>query len=218
MLLSTDWFLPFWSEIGIGVHDRTKTDIHEGCRAIVGRFMGGCKDYFHIDFTDQRKQETLFSFVELLGRLGAGYVRLIVEEEGYASHKDEVSTAIMSMILTRDSLLCGEGDGILALDDAIRTGVIEAVVTYDFDLDRLSKISRESDSAWDAYLNGLLVEAPDALSNFAFFAAQKLRLNSLWGRICERLSDKERTELICWYRIKAASRGIPIDPVPSYIS
>lgn len=81
--------------------------------------MGGCKDYFHIDFTDQRKQETLFSFVELLGRLGAGYVRLIVEEEGYASHKDEVSTAIMSMILTRDSLLCGEGDGILALDGAI---------------------------------------------------------------------------------------------------
>src|ERR1035438_5718691 len=68
MLLSTDWFLPFWSEIGICVDDAKKADIHEGCRAIVRRFMGDRGNYFQIDFTDKRRQETESLLIDLLGR------------------------------------------------------------------------------------------------------------------------------------------------------
>ena len=218
MLLSTDWFLPFWSEIGICVDDAKKADIHEGCRAIVRRFMGDRGNYFQIDFTDKRRQETESLLIDLLGRLGAGYVRFVLEKEGSGSNKDEMSTGIMSSILAHDLLLRDEGTAGPVLDDAIRTGVIEAIVAYDVDPNQFSRISVESDSTWDVYVSGLLAETPGTLSNIAFFAAQEIRLKALWRRICERLSEKQRVDLICWYRIMAASRGIPINPVPSFIS
>jgi hypothetical protein len=218
MLLSTDWFLPFWAEIGIDVDDPTKVGIQGGCRAIVKKFMGGAKEYYDISFSEERRQETDLMFMDMLDRLGA---RSAVSEavEGWTSRpKDGLWAATMFRIL-RDDLLSGDsGSTASSLDTTIRLEVVEASTAYDVDPSQFEKISMESRTSWDEYIRSLFDDQPTALfDNLAPIIAER-RLRALWNRICRRLTQTQRQALIFWYREIAQSRGIPGDPVPYYIS
>src|SRR6516162_11289086 len=57
MLLSTDWFGPYWSVIGIEA-DNAKVCIQNGCRDIVRGFVGDAGDYYLINFSHDRIEGT----------------------------------------------------------------------------------------------------------------------------------------------------------------
>lgn len=58
MLLSTDWFLPHWSLIGIQVAEPSKECFQQGCRDIVLQFIDGVEEYYLINFSEARTEQT----------------------------------------------------------------------------------------------------------------------------------------------------------------
>ncbi|HMH13950.1 MAG TPA: hypothetical protein VK578_12655 [Edaphobacter sp.] len=215
MLLSSDWFLPFWNEIGIDFADGSKTAIQEGCRAIVRRFMEDSGSYLHIDFREERWQETNSAFIELLDSFGAA--KLIAALDWCGSPPDDLSTGIMLWALTDDALMSGGKGTTPALNDAIRFQIADLSVSSAVDPDKFDEISLQSNSTWDRYLAVLFEETPDALATKACFAVKQRRLRSLWNRIRKRLSEQQKGELLSWYRAMAKARDIPVGVIPSYI-
>jgi hypothetical protein len=53
-LLSTDWFKPYWSGIGIDIDEAAKTSVQQGCREIVAQILSGTKSYYLASFSDDR--------------------------------------------------------------------------------------------------------------------------------------------------------------------
>jgi hypothetical protein len=217
MLLSSDWFLPFWEEIGIESGDASKNAIQEGCRAIVRSFMEDSGSYFHIDFREERWRETNFAFIDLLEKFGAGAAKPVAALNWRGSPPDDLSTGIMLWALTDDSLLSGRKGSTPALNDSIRFQIADLSLSSVVDPDEFDDISRQSNSSWDRYLEGLFEETPDALATKACFAVKQRRLRLLWSRICRRLSEQQKGDLLSWYRAMAKARDIPVDVVPSYI-
>jgi hypothetical protein len=215
MLLSTDWFLPFWSEIGIDAGTDLKDLVKESCRAMVRHFMGTGEDYFRIDFRDERMRETHSQFIGLLREYG---LESVVNIETFAHSGDDLGIGLMLRALTHDLLSEEKVNAIPSLDDVTRIAIAEGK-KYDLDPSQLSKTSRESGSGWDKYLESVFCDVPDTLSTFAMFSVQRYRLKHLWMRMCEILSEVQRSKLLEWYRIRARSIGFPgdIDPVPQFI-
>jgi hypothetical protein len=217
MLLSSDWFLPFWEEIGIESDDASKTAIQDGCRAIVREFMDDSGSYYHIDFREERWRGTNSTFIDLLGRFGAGAVKPLAALDWGGSPPDDLSTGIMLWALTDDSLMSGEKGTTPALNDSIRLQIADLSMSSVVNPDEFDEISRRSNSSWDRYLEGLFEETPEALSTKACFAVKQRRLRSLWSRICRRLTEQQKGDFLSWYRAMAKARDIPVDVVPSYI-
>ena len=53
MLFSTDWFVPYWSILGIEAKTEQRT-FQNGCREIVLQLIGAAEDYYQIDFSAAR--------------------------------------------------------------------------------------------------------------------------------------------------------------------
>jgi hypothetical protein len=217
LLLSTDWFFPFWSEIGMVLNDATKRSIQAGCRAIVQKLMANAKEYYQIDFSEKRHHETYSMLVELIEGYAGQSDSLIAANVWLTGPEDDLKSSIMLRMLTHDLLLGDSEAASPASDPSARMAVMVATKTYDADPDQFWIISTQSQSAWDHYIQDLLAETPSALSDIASFTVQERRLKELWNRICQSLTQSQVEDLISWYRAMAKRRGIPIDPVPRYM-
>lgn len=224
MLLSTDWFLPFWSEIGFDADIEMKARMQEGCREIVRTvIVGKSKDdegeFDYIDWREELELKANSMLLELIEKLDAkGAASAVLEEWKPRDHDGLTSTLMLSM-LTHE-LIEGVGlDASPAPDVSIRAAVMEATISYGLDPRQFEEISTKSESSWDKYIRSLLDldEIPDALSNNLVPAVHLHRLRVLWNRVSERLTGRQRQELLSWYRPMAKSRGLPWDPIPSFI-
>ena len=72
MLLSTDWFLPYWTQIGMEIAKDKKIGIQQGCREIVEHITAGDESTFIRSFSENHKQEAESQFLALL-RPGVSY-------------------------------------------------------------------------------------------------------------------------------------------------
>src|SRR5262249_21134400 len=58
MLLSTDWFLPHWSRVGLNVPAAERVKVQEACRITVGHIVArapsDAKEYWLTDFSPER--------------------------------------------------------------------------------------------------------------------------------------------------------------------
>lgn len=218
MLLSTDWFLSLWPEIGIVVTDSMENGIQEGCRTIVRSFMDGKEEYYDIDFSDKRRDETDSMFVELLERTGTKEAVSATLSDWTGRPRDVLSTERMLRMLTRELQLNDSWDSGPHLDTSIRSEVVKARVNNLLDPGCFEKMSLESPSAWDVYIRRIFGDQPTSLSdNLAPFIRER-RLRALWHRLSERLSLEQMQLLIAWSRAKAKLYGTSTDPIPYYIN
>ena len=58
LLLSADWFFPYWDLIGIFTNNKRKSLLSEGCREIVRQIMSTATRYWHTNFSEARVKET----------------------------------------------------------------------------------------------------------------------------------------------------------------
>lgn len=70
MLLSTDWFLSYWSTIGVDLAQAVKESLQSGCREIVGQIISGAEEYSFVSFAAERREETQRRFRNLLEETG----------------------------------------------------------------------------------------------------------------------------------------------------
>jgi hypothetical protein len=68
MLLSADWFFPYWDLIGIFTKDKRKSLLREGCREIVRQIMSNATQYWHTNFSEARVKDTRAILDALLKR------------------------------------------------------------------------------------------------------------------------------------------------------
>ncbi|MCU1305342.1 MAG: hypothetical protein JWN45_37 [Acidobacteriaceae bacterium] len=214
MLLSTDWFFPFWSEIGLDLDSAMKARMQEGCREIVrtvvvGKSVDDEGEFDYVDWTPKAELKAKSILLDLTDKLDAKGAASALLEEWMSRDHDGLTSTLMLSLLTHELI---EGVGLNtspAPDFAIRAAVMEATVSYDLDPSQFAEISMKSTSSWDKYVRSLLDldEMPDALSVNLVPAVQVHRLRMLWNRVSERLTVRQRQELLSWYRPIAKSRA-----------
>jgi hypothetical protein len=163
MLLSTDWFLPFWSVVGIEASQQ-KLCVQNGCRQIVHEVMNGATNYYHINFSDDRLRATRQSIRDL-----ARKCRL--SESSEMSLEDLVDSRPEREQFYKGAWLFRTLANNLANDDRLDAStkiVLERTrrkhaVMDDLDFEQLCL---RSNSAWDNYTRSLTPKLPTSLANF----------------------------------------------------
>lgn len=130
MLLSTDWFKPYWSSIGVEVDGAPKTSIQQGCREIVRQILSGAKSYYLASFSDDRKNKTR-AMLESLARQAQAEAVLRAVEEWTKMSDEELKAAWIYTTLTDDLFSREIREGDPKLDPAITAIVTSAQKKYD---------------------------------------------------------------------------------------
>lgn len=211
MLLSSDWFLPYWNEIGLNVEGDQRDSIQRGCREILDQFIDKDASYIDSDFRPRRLEETT-KRLELLLEQTAGLSLSKLDWSGDPG--DDLSTGIMLQAL--NDLAKGHLDVFLGWE--IRKLANNTLADIDCEDSELGSSLVTSDTTWDRTLVSLFPEDPDGLQNLAESIIRKRRLKVLWNRLGETLAKEQKEQLLDWYRQTCAKRGIPAQAVPSFIS
>jgi hypothetical protein len=217
MLLSCDWFLPYWSEIGVQLDESRSASIQLGTRTIIPQILGAADEYYHIDFSAERQQETRLLLDSLIGNCEAGNALTpAVLEWSELSDEDEKAAWICSSLT--DDLVDGEAhERDPWLNPEIHAVLRMSVQPYTRDAWEFSEICEASKTTWDKYLKRLTPEQPSALADAlgGFLTARRYRI--FWESICPKLTQMQRHELFVWYRATARVRGRR-EIIPSYMS
>lgn len=211
ILLSTDWFEPYWAVIGINADPAARSSIRQGCRQIVTQILSGAESYYLISFSEERISETISRLRALAESVGADDVIGVLEEGMNRSDEDEKATWLW-LILT-DELLKGNVET-KPLDAEIREAIAQcreksAIATWEF-----MHICMDSKTAWDKYTRGLTPEQPTAIADYLGGFLTPREFEGLWARLQRRLSAQQRAALVAWYRDTGRARtGRDLCPV-----
>lgn len=218
LLLSTDWFLPYWAEIGINIAENKKAGIQQGCRQIIDEILNGADDFYLASFSEERKQATVAAFLLLLRRWEAEpeTAAALKEWEGL-SHTE--LTAVIECARLNTEVPSADGSGNLpSLEFAIRAEVVRAWEAHSLKASVFRDVCLGSRTNWDLRTQKLL-SSPRTLVNQLWAVLLDHRLRTFWANLQERLSSQQLQELVSWYRamIKVRTHEDRPDLIPSYI-
>ena len=205
-LLSTDWFLPYWSVIGIEAPEQ-KVCIQQGCRQIVHEVMNGATNYYHVNLSDERLRATQQSILELARkcRLGESSEMSLRDLVDFQPERDQFYKGawlfrVLANNLANDDQL--DATTKLVLE---RTRSKQAAMN---DLDFKQLCSR-SNSAWDKYIRSLTPESPTSLAIFLFV---DLVVSQLLTSVLAELTPAQRDGLLSRFQSIAKSvTGVDVD-------
>lgn len=161
MLLSTDWFFPYWELVGIDVPK--KGEFRVGCREIVRGFMKQATSYYNINFSEERSKSTLRAFRELSASVGfegseSSFGWKLELASGDDRHQLETTAWLFSTV--RKTLLADEN-----LEKNIREALQE-VNKARLNMPNFGDLCLESQSEWDVYIRSLTPELPNSLADW----------------------------------------------------
>ena len=219
MLLSTDWFLPYWEDIGIKIAETKKTGIQQGCREIVDEMLGGAEKVYLSDCSEDRKQNTASGFLALLRRLNAeSEVSATWTEWASLSHQALTGVVLCSL---QNERLCSAAttDSAPHLDDPIRAQVVRTWELYAVSPSIFRDICLRSTTEWDLRTQHLLT-SPGTLVNQLWRVLLDRNMRAFWADLRERLTPQQLQELVAWYRLAIKSSSDADRPVliPSYMT
>lgn len=200
MLLSTDWFLPYWSLLGIQADLPSKECFQQGCRNIVLQFMDDCEEYYLINFSEPRTEQTRANMRALIDACRLEGAAKSIIENLIASNPQRqrfytVAWLFMTVVkdLSADVLLDSQ------ITDKLRRSEIEFGGQWDTDFTHLCL---KSPSQWDTYIRNLTPELPTTLSDL--LSVSLLTSRQLIG-ILEALTHSQRSTLLSRFRSVAKS-------------
>jgi len=189
MLLSTDWFAPHWSVIGIDA-EAEKECFQKGCRDIVRLLINGAAEYYHVDFSNERinrTREGIRSLIRSCGLSEAAANRL----EGIVAHKsgrDQLQKTAWLFRVLNDKLVQDE-----KLEKPIKIVLVHSrrlfSLAYDLDFEGMSL---QSSTEWDKYIRSLTPELPTSLSDLVSTA---LLSTAELVHVLKRLTTTQRQHL-----------------------
>ena len=205
MLLSADWFFPYWDLIGIFTKDKRKSLLREGCREIVRQIMPTATQYYGTNFSVARVKESRAMLDALLKRCDLEEVSVnriigIISSEG--SPVDE-GTRWLIVCMTEQLL---DGSVTAPPDIAITEGLRRVRDEWQ-NLDEIDfkGYCLNSASTWDQYLRNATPDQPTMLADYVSAIASNSEFELLWGFINVNLTAKQRHELLSWYRSRGQS-------------
>jgi len=217
LLLSTDWFFPFWSHIGVETDELTAVAVKDGCREIIGEITRNLEHYFDSDLSPQRRQRTFFQFTSLLKSLKAtdGFSN-VISEWADMTH-DELTAAWIFTQLTDDLVSGNGGHGRPNLDREIAVAVKAAYEEIEYEEPEFLDLCEQSRTPWDRQTRSLQSGLPTFLADTLISFLRERRLKMLWNSVLVRLSEEQRQHLISWYHNMAKFRGMRENLAPRFI-
>lgn len=162
MLLSTDWFLPYWSVVGINAAD-SRTCFQQGCRKVVREMLAGADNYYLISFAAERVAATREALYALAAtcQLEAGAIHKLknICAPRSARHDQHRTAWMLAMVL--DELLLDT-----ELDGDIKAVLQSANQQLNFDGEILQQCCLQSQTPWDTYIRQLTPELPTSLTDW----------------------------------------------------
>lgn len=206
MLLSTDWFFPYWKLIGIEIPK--KLEFQVGCRDIVRGFVKQATSYYNIDFSEERFESTRDAFRKLSAR--AGFEGSDKEppwelELGTFDDRHQLETTAWLFNTARKTLLA-DGD----LEKETREALQE-VGKADSNMPNFGDLCSESQSEWDAYIRSLTPELPNTLADWV--EVSLIASMELW-QVLRHLNSTQRRVLGKKFKtaVKQVTGGEVVDP------
>jgi hypothetical protein len=206
MLLSTDWFLPYWFVVGIDASEE-KVCVQKGCRQIVHELMNGATNYYQINFSDERLQATRQSIRDLARKCGLG-------ESSEMNLEDLVDSRPERDQFYKGAWLFRTLANNLADDDQLDAPtklVLERTRRQHSVMDDLDfqQLCSRSNSAWDNYTRSLTPELPTSLADFL---SEDLVASQLLTSVLSQLTQAQRDELLSRFQSIAKSvTGVDVD-------
>lgn len=162
MLLSTDWFQPYWQTIGLNTTLESRRCIQQGCRGIVNQMVGDAEEYWLISFAEERVRATREAVLSLAAGCGldvASAERLMGLCRERPERVARENTASLLCTVTAELIT---DDGLTSEIKLVleRTGTI---LQPDKDFKVLSS---ESQSSWDRRIRDLTPDLPTYLSDW----------------------------------------------------
>jgi hypothetical protein len=211
MLLSADWFFPYWELIGIFTKDKRKPLLREGCREIVRQIMSTATQYYRRNYSEARVKESRAMLDALLKRCDLEEVSVnriigIISSEG-SPIDDGTRWLIVRMT---EQLLNGSVPAPLdiAITEGLRRVRDERINPDEIDF---KKCCLNSASTWDQYLRNATPDQPTMLADYVSEIASNSEFELLWGFINVNFTAKQRHELLSWYR--SAGQSLTGEPL-----
>jgi hypothetical protein len=204
MLLSTDWFLPYWYGIGVGLDEKKKGLFKQGCREIVKQIVSGAKEYWLSNFSDERLQRTYFMLRELIQKCGlerqVTQRILALAGEQQTPHLQE-GTEWLLISLT-EQLLNNSLEQGRELSPAIKEALAKPWNEGKGSGSEvnLEQLSLASESEWDNYIRALTPDLPTSLVDYFRSVEAEAKFWLLWAVVDTKLTRDQKQELLLWYR------------------
>jgi hypothetical protein len=203
LLLSTDWFAPYWPSIGLWVNRDNKHGIQRLLRAEAQRVFVG-RTYWHAAFDSARLEATstaLLSAFENYGEIEAGkrLVALIGREPSIQEPAKEAW-----LLSTMTEMLADSGDESLPAEllNAVRAAWSVAQIGSRSWRDICEKASAE----WDAVIQRLTPDLTCWLADFVAVEIQDIDSFGLfWSDFRQLQTEQMVNRLKDWYRTTAHS-------------
>lgn len=205
MLLSADWFAPYWHLIGIFTNDKKRSPFREGCREIVRQIIGSATQYWHTNFSEARVKETRAMLDALIKRCDLEEVT-VNRIAGLISREDspvDNGTRWLIVMMT-EQLLDRSVDAHLhpATTEGLREKWNQLQSLDDIDFQGYCLTSA---STWDRYLRDATSDLPAMLADYVSAIASDSKFDVLWAFINVKLTAKQKQELLSWYRSRGQS-------------
>ena len=205
MLLSVDWFGPYWSSIGIEAEDSTKSVVRQACRDIVHGILAGVDSYYLISFSAERQKITRSQLESLARERGVPDLLAVIKVWTSTSDEDVKAAWIYSGLT--DDLTSGDiRPGDPKLDPVTADLVARFRTSYQQSSLEFVQISELSRTAWDKYIRNLTPEQPSALADDLAAMLRARSFEAFWKSLKLSLSPVQLNQLIVWYREMARSR------------
>jgi hypothetical protein len=205
LILSTDWFLPYWQEIGLHLNIETRIAVQQGCREVVSHILGDAEDYFHCDHSSERMQETASRFRGLMQDLNVERDFQTTYAEWFALSHQELTASFCYSLVTRELVRGSGGNEPLSLDSPAIAAIQESWVDPESNADAYLDLCWKSMTDWDAHSRNIM-GSPTALSSTLKSVFRHKRFMAFSVRLRSRLSKSQREELTSWYREQRNSR------------
>lgn len=199
MLLSSEWFLPYWYLVGIVGDAQQQRLFQTSCRRIVKDFMSGADRYWDIDFGSGRIETTRSVFSEELRKCKLEGNLIDDINSSLCNEGSPIDDGTRWLLVSMTEHLIQDSDVERpALDPAI-VEVLKGGLRKSADLD-LRYLSLTSADHWDQYLRGITPDLPAMLGDYALSVADQRKFEVLWRLIHTRLNFSQRRELMAWFR------------------
>ena len=216
MLLSTDWFSPYWATFGLVFSESEQQTVREVSRKVTKDLLKGADTYWGASFTDDRISATRSSFIDSLRktRLGAAGVSQLSDALNAASESAEFATTSWLFGALCDQLGSPTGDLTLpnlssySIETAKSLWQLSASVEPDGKL--IERALKTSTTDWDKWLRKATPDLPTYLSDWAMTRLRRPdRFRVFWAQLFWTISREDRRTLKKWLEGEAIKLAAP---------
>ena len=216
MLLSADWFTPYWSTFGLVFSESEQQTAREVSRKVTKDLLKGADTYWGASFADARISATRSSFIDSLRktRLGAAGVSQLRDALNAASESAEFATTSWLFGALCDQLGSPTGDLTLPNLSSYSIETVKSLwqlsASVEPDRDLLERDLKNSTTDWDKWLQRITPDLPAYLSDWAMTRLRRPdRFRMFWAQLFWTISREDRRSLKKWLEDEAIKLADP---------